>query len=89
MTHVEILEHLIEVYQEEFNKYPNVDEETVTFRRGMIFALKVATSQLKEKEFNMNLLTVLNQMSVEDLELVTTLIKGIIAEKNKETLIDD
>ena len=48
MTHVEFLEHLIEEYQEEFNKYPDVDEETAAFRKGMIFAWKIAINQLKK-----------------------------------------
>ena len=52
MTHVEYLEYLIKEYQKDFNEYPCVDEETISFRQGMIFAWRLAINGLKRGDFN-------------------------------------
>lgn len=45
-----LLGRLIKEYQEDFEKEPPLDNDTKSFRQGMIFAWKLAQIKLKEEE---------------------------------------
>ena len=51
MTHIEFLENLIKEYEKEFKEEPSADEKVESFRKGMIFAWKLAIIKLKKGEF--------------------------------------
>ena len=51
MTHVEFLKKLIADYEKEFAEEPSINEEGEAFRRGMIFAWKLAIELLKDPNF--------------------------------------
>ena len=50
MTHIEFLENLIQEYKEDFEKEKATDEQMDAFRKGMIFAWKLAILRLKRGE---------------------------------------
>ena len=47
MTHVEFLEKLIANYEKNFEAEPSNDKEVIAFRKGIIFAWKLAIVKLK------------------------------------------
>ena len=48
MTPRELLVHLIQEYEEEFKESPINDKETIAFRKGMIFAWRLALIRLDD-----------------------------------------
>lgn len=50
MSHIEFLENLIQEYEKDFEEEKATDEQTEVFRKGMIFAWKLAIIRLKRGE---------------------------------------
>ncbi len=51
MTHIELVEKIIEGFQKQFKEYPVESENEETFRQGMIFAYKYLIEVLKNNGY--------------------------------------